>query len=77
MTEANLFEQLDQIARFQPVWDGDLIHKGAKQELVNLKWIFRYQDKDLKIPGYKKGTGGYVLTELGKEKWNELKVKYL
>lgn len=70
MTDINLFEQLIQIAKQQPVFAGDLIHKQAKDELVKRKWVMYYKDDDIKINGYAKGVGGYVLTELGKQKLN-------
>ena len=67
MSEENLFEQLEQIYKHQPVFAGDLIHKQAKQELVKRGWVMYYEDDDLKIPRYAKGVGGYVCTELGKK----------
>lgn len=74
MSEKNLFEQLNQIAKQQPVWDGDLIHKQARTELVVLKWVFRYHDKISNDRAIREG--GYVLTDLGRQKWNELRNKY-
>lgn len=62
-----LKEQLSQIANSQPVFDGDLISKGDTKKLVELGLVMYYEDKDLKIKGYKKGIGGYCLTELGKK----------
>lgn len=66
MIEQNLFEQLEQIYRSQPVFAGDLIHKQAKDELIKRKWVMYYEDDDLKLKGYIKGVGGYCCTELGK-----------
>ncbi len=42
MTEENLFEQLDQIYKQQPVFAGDLIHKQAKDELVKRSWLLEH-----------------------------------
>jgi hypothetical protein len=61
-----LFEQLIAIAKHQPVFAGDLISKPEKKKLLDLGWIIYYEDEDLKIKGYEKGTGGYCITELGK-----------
>lgn len=68
MTEEKIFEQLEQIAKWQPVFAGDLIHKQAKDELVKRKWVMYYEDPEMihtNELGYKNKGGGYVLTELG------------
>jgi len=70
---ASLLEQLKQIHNNQPVWSGDLINKAAKDELIKLGLVMWYEDADLKIDGYAKGVGGYVLTELGKETYLTIK----
>jgi hypothetical protein len=57
MNENNLFEQLEQIYKSQPIFAGNLIHKQAKDELVRRGWVMHYQDKNI---------SGYVCTEIGK-----------
>lgn len=58
ITEANIIEQLDQVYEQQPVWDGDLLHKQAKDECVKRGLIMRFTDHTLKMDGF-------VLTKRG------------
>lgn len=64
--DQRLWEQFKNINDAQPVFAGDLISKEDKRKLCDLKLIMHYEDEDLEMPGYAKGTGGYVMTELGK-----------
>lgn len=66
-TEENIFEQLEQIAKEQPVWAGSLLHKDAKNELVKRGWVMWYEDKNCNPNDRDYKDGGYVLTELGKK----------
>lgn len=67
MSEENIFEQLEQIAKCQPVWAGNLIHKQAKDELVKRGWVMWYEDKNCNPNDRDYKDGGYVLTELGQK----------
>jgi hypothetical protein len=72
MIEKWLVEPLKQIAEHQPLSAGNLIHKQAKDELMNRKWIMYFVDEDLCLEGY-------CITELGKtvyrDYWNMINGK--
>ena len=65
VTVRDLFEQLDQTVKCQPLFDGNILDKEARRQLSQMGLVMRYEDPD--------NESGWVLTETGKTVYSNMK----